>query len=889
METFPLNAKFKYPWRNYQQVVLDQLDAFLDNNHLHIIAPPGSGKTVLGLEAVLRLNKPTLILSPTLTIRDQWISRLCELFLNATETPDWISTDVRNPKSLTVITYQGLYSACKDDGFDEIVEKLKDVQVDTFVLDEAHHLKNQWWIVLDKVKKVISPTIIGLTATPPYDSSYTEWERYLTMNGEIDIEISVPELIKEGDLCPHQDYVYLSQPTQEELQQITKFRNNVSAVFDEFSRSELLVSSFIQTEIWLTPKTHLEWIYDNLTIYTSYLILLNHNNIEIPEVHLKVLGLNKRERTSQIPQLLYDRLEVILNFFLFQDKVLFTEFEKEKENIIYQLRKKGAIEKNNIKLTYNVNIDRLLTSSNSKLKSIIDIVKFEHFILGGQLRMVILSDYIREEYLNADGQESLEIKKIGVVPIFETLVESNLPTTQLGVLTGSLVILPQNTLPRFQSLCEEHNITFSEKLYNKHRDSYLIISNGATIKDSIVEITTQLFAEGEIEILVGTKSLLGEGWDAPSINSLILASFVGSSVLSNQMRGRAIRAQRDNPTKTSNIWHLACVDPTIVGGGQDLEVLSRRFKSFVGVSNTEEVYIENGLDRLKIQRNHYTEEAIISLNKSTLEMAKDRDRLMSKWEKAIADGAMLIDEIKIPYPQEEPPYGESLSLYFSRTIAFLVADLLMVLMIFGSQILESFLDNVRFFKSLKDILYYLAGAAVIGLLLLGKQTFKTLRLYVRYRDISKDFANIGKALLKSLIEQGAIKSSEDGLEIESKVLEDGTVFCCLKGASRGEQAIFISSFMEILSTIDNPRYIIVRKGDMWKIRKDDYHSVPNLLGMNKTIATYFHKQWNSIVGRSQLVYTRTIEGRKLLLKARVNSLSVKLNDEEKPQKYRKWS
>lgn len=889
METFPLNAKFKYPWRNYQQAVLSQLDTFLANNHLHVIAPPGSGKTVLGLETMLRLNKPTLILSPTLTIRDQWISRLCELFLNTTETPDWISTDVRNPKLLTVITYQGLYSACKDDGFDEIVERLKDVHIETFVLDEAHHLKNQWWIVLDKVKKAISPTIIGLTATPPYDSSYTEWERYLTMNGEIDMEISVPELIKEGDLCPHQDYVYFSQPTQDELQQITKFRNNISAVFDEFSKSELLINSFIQTEIWLTPKICLEWIYDNLTIYTSYLILLNHNNIEIPEVHLKILGLNKRERTAKMPQLLYDRLEIILNFFLFQDKVLFTEFEKEKEDIIYQLRKKGAIEKNNIKLTYNVNIDRLLTSSNSKLKSIIDIVKFENSILGDQLRMVILSDYIREEYLKVEVEEQLNIKKIGVVPIFETLIESNLSTTRIGVLTGSLVILPQDSLQRFQSLCEERNITFADKHYKEYSGNHIIISNGTTIKDSIVEITTQLFAEGEIEVLVGTKSLLGEGWDAPAINSLILATFVGSFVLSNQMRGRAIRTQRNNPTKTSNIWHLACVDPTIVGGGQDLEILSRRFKSFVGVSNTDDVYIENGLDRLKIQRNHYDEEAIISLNKLTLEMAKDRDVLNDKWERAIADGAMLIDEIKIPYPQEEPPYGESLSLYFSKTITFLVADLLMVLMLFASQILESFIDNVRFFKSLKDILYYLVGAAVVGLLLLGKQTFKTLSLYIRYRDISKDFENIGKALLKSLIEQGAIKNSEEGLEIESKVLEDGTVYCCLKGASRGEQAIFTSSLMEILSTIDNPRYIIVRKGDIWKIRKDDYHSVPNLLGMNKKIATYFHKQWKSIVGRSQLVYTRTIEGRKLLLKARVNSLSAKLNDEDKPQKYRKWS
>jgi hypothetical protein len=34
---------------------------------------------------------------------------------------------------------------------------------------------------------------------------------------------------------------------------------------------------------------------------------------------------------------------------------------------------------------------------------------------------------------------------------------------------------------------------------------------------------------------MATKSLLGEGWDAPCINALMLAGFVGSFVLSNQM------------------------------------------------------------------------------------------------------------------------------------------------------------------------------------------------------------------------------------------------------------------------------------------------------------------------------------------------------------------
>ena len=51
------DMKFKYPWRPYQARILKELDEHLEDNKLHVVAAPGSGKTVLGLEAVHRLNK----------------------------------------------------------------------------------------------------------------------------------------------------------------------------------------------------------------------------------------------------------------------------------------------------------------------------------------------------------------------------------------------------------------------------------------------------------------------------------------------------------------------------------------------------------------------------------------------------------------------------------------------------------------------------------------------------------------------------------------------------------------------------------------------------------------------------------------------------------------
>lgn len=888
MNSFPSNAKFKYSWRSYQKKVLDEFDNFLHDRHLHIVAPPGSGKTVLGLEAAIRLNKPTLILAPTLTIRDQWIDRLCELFLETNIVPDWISTDIRKPQFLTLATYQGLHMACSDGNLTKIVTELKKFNIETLVLDEAHHLKNQWWITLDNVKSALSPIIVGLTATPPYDSSYTEWQRYLNINGPIDKEISIPDLIKTGDLCPHQDYVYFSQPTVEEKQRIYKYRDNILSVFQEYSRSEVLIESFMKSDIWINPENNLEWIYDNSVIYTSYLILLNFNGIEIPESHFNVLGIENEDKKNGIPDLVYERLEIILNFFLYQDSFFFTQYEEDKERIINKLQHKGAIEKKAVNLSFNTNLNRLLVASNSKLNSIINIAQFEYKSLQGDLRMVILTDFIRNEYLAFNETELQDLKKIGVIPIFEQLLANNIGTERCGVLTGSIVILPKSSITRFQELCNEKGLKDISCFTQDYRDKHILIENSTAIKDSIVQLTTQLFTEGEIKILVGTKALLGEGWDAPAINSLILASFIGSFVLSNQMRGRAIRVQRNNPTKTSNIWHLVCTDPTDPKGGQDLDVLKRRFKSFIGVSNGEDLYIENGLNRLNVQRDIYSPEIINELNKETLTFAHNRDQLARRWDDAIEKGNFLIDEIKLPTElQQESNYNETKRMYFTRTIAYLIGEVLIFLTIFGYEMLSSLLKNLRMIRSGKDAIIVLSIAILVGAIVMGREALKGFKLYVRYRDISKDINNIATTLCLSLIKQGAIKTPESEVSAQVETDKTGAVSCFLKGGTSGEQSVFLDALGEILNPIANPRYIIIRKSKKHKLKKNDYHSVPNLLGVNKTLAYYFANTWRTLVGKNELIYTRTLQGRRLLLKARINSLSAKLSD-DLPERYRKW-
>jgi len=103
---------FRKEWRVYQSRLLEHLDRDLDDKRLHLVVAPGSGKTVIGLEVIRRLNQPTLVLAPTLTIRDQWVDRLVDLFLPPLAgRPPWVSTELRKPALLTVATYQALHTA----------------------------------------------------------------------------------------------------------------------------------------------------------------------------------------------------------------------------------------------------------------------------------------------------------------------------------------------------------------------------------------------------------------------------------------------------------------------------------------------------------------------------------------------------------------------------------------------------------------------------------------------------------------------------------------------------------------------------------------------------------------------------------------------------------
>ncbi|MEN3323879.1 DEAD/DEAH box helicase family protein [Mariniflexile soesokkakense] len=863
--------EFIFPWRSYQEKFINNINKHIDDNHLHVVAPPGSGKTILGIEIIRQVGKKTLVLAPTLTVRNQWENRLQTFFIKDGLYNDF-SFDINNPKGVTFSTYQSLHSFFKK--FEDKADYyafFESENIEAIVLDEAHHLKNEWWKCLIELKRINNLTIVALTATPPYDSDALEVSKYFSLCGEIDEEIAVPELVKEGDLCPHQDFVYFSKPEDKEINFIFEYRMRISDFLDELKQNTAFITFLNNHRFLKSTETCLNEIYSNPEYFSAILIFLNAIYQEIPKEKLYILGFEKKDKV-EFPVFTNDWAEVLFQNLIVSDRLNLIENEPFLNDLETKLRRLNIFENKKVDLVGNYQLYRSLSNSPSKLKSIVAIISNEYKNLKSDLRAVVLTDYIKKEFKTTEDKEVSLIDRLGVVPIFQHLRTNSIPKKEIAVLTGTLVIIHKSTIQTFEQFEPIEKYSF----ISFETDSEYVEIVPKVGANHLVNTITKLFELGEIKILIGTKSLLGEGWDAPSINTLVLASFVGSYVSSNQMRGRAIRTQKGNLHKTGNIWHLVCLDPTDSKGGRDIEVLTRRFDAFVGVSISEENYIESGIGRLNLP-NIYKDVTIEYLNEKTLSQSKKRENLKNKWKHAIGKGTGISREIKQYYPGKEP-YNIEKNQVFNDVVRYSFLELSVALSFFLPQFLVKNL-NVLLTNGVMAFIYSLLTALGLSF---GWKTYKSIKNYIQFGLLHKDLNKISKALLDTMYDLNLVSTNKDEIFLSTDIQPKGEVVCAIKGASEMESALFINSLQEIIEPIKNPRYLIVKTNWFRKnFEIQNYYSVPEMFGDKKKRCEVFLKNWKNQVGDSEVFYTRHLEGRKRLLKARMFHLSNSFNETTK--------
>lgn len=859
LESFRV-VEFQFPWRSYQDKLLKNFDTHIADHHFHVIAPPGSGKTILGLEILRRLGKKTLVLAPTLTIRNQWQDRLQTFFTN-NKRFELCSLDIKQPSDITFSTYQSLHSFYKSfEDKDDFLAFFKDHNIETIVLDEAHHLKSAWWTCLIELKKSKPYFIVALTATPPYDSSRLEVSKYFTLCGEVDDEICVPDLIREKDLSPHQDFIYFSKPYDSELNFINEYRNNISDFKAAILSDEAFISLLQHHRLYEDPLQFVDTIYSNTTFFSSILITLNRVGIRIHESKLEPLGIHKSDNT-QFPELDLHWFEILLQNLLVTDRENLEAHEDYLLSLEKRLRKLHAFEKNKVNLTGNESLYKSLAFSPSKLESIVEIVNAERLSLGDDLSCVVLTDYVRKEFLNTATEDTEQIDKIGVMPIFQYIRTSSQNNTDLAVLTGTIVIVHHSIIHAVNAYGGDESFTFVPL---QSDDNFVLVNASNRSSKALVSIMTKLFEDGIIKVLIGTKALLGEGWDAPSINSLILASFVGSFVSSNQMRGRAIRKDSNRPNKTSNIWHLACIDPTDKYGGKEIELLKRRFEAFVGITNTKVSFITDGYERLGIPE-EINVDAIDSLNATTFERSGKRSDTTTQWNQSIGSGSKLTRQLQLE-DFKEPEFKAERKVYFAKLSQLVIIEIMLLLLVF-------FFGTIIAAFNLTLNQKFLNGMKLIGLITLaffGYKLYKTIIYYLRHGFLHKKLKQMGLAILETMDEMHILNTRRESVRVHTEKLYNEIVICNLKGASNYEEAFFLNTLTELLEPVDSPRYIIVNTNVFKKgFNVENFHPVPEVFGKNKEDAMRFHEHWMRFMGKSKLIFTRQPEGRRLLLKARL--------------------
>ncbi len=868
--------RFAGKWRDYQQRVIDEFERLICDDRIHVVAAPGSGKTILGLELIRRIGRPAIVLAPTVAVRNQWIERLVPMFLREKPTAAEASTHLVRSSTLTCATYQALYALWSDPDpsrFTQFVEQPSAAGPVTLLLDECHHLRREWWHALQTlIDRLPGVTVVALTATPPYDAPYAEWIRYQKACGPIDLEIGVPELVRNGDLCPHQDYVHFSEPEQPTIDLLQRRRDTIGELLRAIRSDEQLIDDLLRHPWLVVPEAHVEAILDAPELLSAILVLIASSSRPLPAAPLKLLGV----RADELPVASAFWTATLLDAILFSHSEIFPAAAERLKSWKPFLAEHGLIEGQHVCLGETRSTFSLMAGSIAKLGSIVDIARAEFANLGTDLRLVILTDHVRTDEFPRSFTPNYRPSKIGVVPIFDALRRSSINGLRIAVLSGKLVLIPTDAAAALVGACEKRGLSPAvvRRTSLPGLASIVQLDFEGAADGCAVEIITDLFEAGHINVLVGTQALLGEGWDAPSVNSLVLASNSAAYMLSNQMRGRAIRIDPERPAKVSNIWHLATVDqlapveiadrfewgsmnePTLIRS--DWELLQRRFAAFEGIPNHGDPNIRSGFERLGMDGND-----IEAANRATLALAADRPAIARRWHQAIGAATLRSHVREIAQANYDPRH-----LSWRDTLRWLAASGAS-----GGAMVAAH-EGLRVAPS-SDTAHLAAAVAIAFGIYAFPRFAKASWLAIRHRTLESSVAEVGKVVLSGLAEadQFSFGDIETAKVIGVRNLS-GEVDIYVDGLNRAEERMVLDAVGEVLGPVANPRYLLERRSGWGPWRRLDYHAVPASIAQRKEWAEAFHRLWKRHVGPSTLLFTRTVDGRRALLRARGQSLAA---------------
>jgi hypothetical protein len=482
-------------------------------------------------------------------------------------------------------------------------------------------------------------------------------------------------------------------------------------------------------------------------------------------------------------------------------------------------------------------VGRVMAYASAKTEAVNEIIAVEMQTLGKDIRAVIVTDYEKTSATTL-VEGILDEEAGGAISVLRSLV--NHPAGDYLdpiLMTGSTVLVDDDLYERFIAKAElwvaerELNIQLED---HPHDGYHEIHGKG---KDWIPRyyslMITEFFQEGFTRCLVGTRGLLGEGWDASRINVLIDMTSVTTSISINQLRGRSIRIDKLWPEKVANNWDIICIAEEFTKGFDDYERFKEKHKQLYGVC--DDGTIEKGVGHVHAAFNEVRPEGISEgmalFNDEMMRRARNRERTRELW----GIGEPFGTESR-PAVEAKPPSGFS----------------------------SGFRLGTKQEMWTDESLTLAISEAIVGAFHeLGEMT----------KHCSPKGGERGGGWLRYHLHH----SAPDEAELFSEALEEilGSLYKPRYVVTRSSQFMqdnWVSKLMpEIIAKYLRKEVSVVQM----------YHSVPKKLASSKERAEVFLKHWTLHVSPGELTYMRNDEGKELLHNILQRGLSPKLGIHKK--------
>ncbi|KQQ65989.1 DEAD/DEAH box helicase [Microbacterium sp. Leaf320] len=949
----PLSSwHFSGTLRTYQAEVLDRLAPGGDDP-LHIVAPPGSGKTLLGLLLAAREGHRALVLSPTVTIRQQWLRTATELATDEAA----VSDDPERLGDLTVLTYQLLSVTADGSPFDDLaravwtdelvasgrteadaatwlaelavdnparhrsgirsrarrlrsrftrqrpselarvlhpnavalIDRLVGAGVRTVVLDECHHLLDHWAIVVAYLAARIresgtEPKLIGLTATLPSPDDETEFENYSHLLGDVDYEVPTPAVVKEGHLAPYRDHVLFTEPTPAEasfirrhesllhdlIRQVLSTPDALCYLEEHLQPSDMPGSTETTTETE-TPLSRLDLAFStDFALTRSCALVLR----EVAPHHPLV---------AAIPPALLDRcttddLLTVLSRFaqtrLLADPAAVRQWEYVRRSLAdfgYALTDRGIRRGRNP-------IETTLAFSAAKDHAAVEIL---HRELAGpdgdRIRAVVVTDFV--EHGNNRGLAG--DAPAGALRTFDLLaVDPVTARLRPALLTSQHLRVRADDADDIAAALGDllgEPVGIAEGV-GPVRD----LQVRAAGSGRVVGAVSELIRRGDVRLLVGTRGLLGEGWDCPSVNTLVDLTTVATSSGTQQLRGRTLRLDPAWPEKVAHNWSVVCLIPSNVGldDGSESGRLRRRHSHLWGLSAEGDGRIVSGLGHALPPPAIEAWERVLDKDPSTSigdldavlrERWPSRSTTRAEWRIGDAYRPQERETIALRRTSRAPLLRAGQTASAGAVAGFVggtaaVGALVAVLAISGASLAPVLAVAVA-----------LGGGAVAATASALRTLVRSLRDRARPAEIYRAAAI---AVARTLSEAGRIGRIDESVITARPDGSDPTRIRVELGGSAADARTIAEAVEELFAPVRTPRFLLrIDAAGLPRVRAIErladrlspgrtLLAVPRLIARRRGDAERFRDHWQALVGTCSLHELNGVQGLALLRVAR---------------------